>query len=99
MASKDAASEPNSAPTIKPEEAFTSSSPPKTSLAAALQALRYDHASTPNTGNVPPISKWENILMGKKWVAEHSEGDDDDNVSSRESDKYTYTPTLRKPPA
>ena len=80
MASKDAASEPISAPTNSVE--LTSS--PKTTL-AALQALRYDHASTPNTGDVPPISEWEHILMGKEWIAEHREGDG--NVRTRTAQK------------
>ena len=94
MASKDTAAKPNSTPTKEPE-AFTSSSSslPKPTLTAALQALHYDHASTPNTGDVPPIAKWENILMGKKWIAEHSAGDDDDD-----DDDVSFSPgfTARK---
>ena len=86
MASKDAASEPESAPTFSVE--ITSS--PKTT-SAALQALRYDHASTPNTGDVPPISEWENILLGKEWIAEHREGDD--NVSTVQSESH-HKPAL-----
>jgi len=57
------------------------SSPQTTS--AALHALRYDHGSKPNTGDVPPISEWEKILIGKRWIREDAEGSE--NVSSASS--------------
>lgn len=74
MAVKETASEPHATPSDS-----VGSSPSSQSLRATLQALRYDHSSQANTGNVPPITVWQELLMGKKWVAEHR--DVDENVS------------------
>jgi len=64
------------------------SSPNSTS--AALQALRYDHRNiaNANTGDVPPISEWEEILIGKKYTKEDAEGDE--NVSLKRDDSKSY---------
>ncbi len=64
------------------------SSPNSTS--AALQALRYDHRNiaNANTGDVPPISEWEEILIGKKYIRENAEGDE--NVSLKRNDSKSY---------
>jgi len=66
--SADAPSSPKTNPT-------DTTTPPQTT-SAALQALFYDHGSKPNTGNVIPISEWEKILIGKEWIREDAEGNE-----------------------
>lgn len=77
----------SSSPQIHPVDAKLT----PTTTSAALQALYYDHGRTPNTTNVPPISEWEKILIGKRWIAEHVNGDE--NVSLLLS--WLYTALIR----